>query len=153
MRCVGVALMALMMVFAMTVGSFAATDATRAFDVSFSGSMANMVLTGEQAVYDDEADTLTIPIKSLTMGYDSDDDGVVNMCTGSLTGIAITDGEGNVVASGTAVTGASEIVINGFENATAGSYTTNLTVTVYDDNGDEVVIPPMANLQVTMYLA
>ena len=146
----GATVMACAMAFSMS--AFAgATDVSQdtTFDVHFSGYMANMVLTGEKASYDADADTLTIPIKSLETEYDADGDGIAEMCYGSLTGIDLPEQN----ASGTAEFGASEIVITNFEDAISGSYAAKLTVTVQDEDGEQVYVPQMAELNVTMFLS
>lgn len=153
MRCVGVALMALMMVFAMTVGSFAMTDnadTTIAYTVEFfkedgSSSMANNTITGD-AIYDSETQTLTIPIEKQFMMRPYDGGFVIGY--GCLMEINITGTD----ASGTAAWDATQIVINNFEPNADNVYSTTMTVEVQDLFGNVVEISDMIDAVTTMTL-
>ena len=71
LKCLSVAMMALMMVFAMTVGSFAATATNYNVTVYKDGetetSMADWGINKSvPATYDADTQTLTIPIQEIT---------------------------------------------------------------------------------------
>ena len=145
LRKIGVLAMALVMVFAMTVGAFAATDsvdASTTYNIEFfkedgSSSMANNALNGKTAVYDADAHTLTIPIKKTFMMYPIN--GTLTMCYGCLTGVDVA----GTNASGEAEYGAAEIVINNFDLNDANSYNVAFTVTVKDLSGNIKDVPPL----------
>ena len=157
MRCVGVALMALMMVFAMTVGSFAATDSQEAthFSVTIyevegdtvteNLSMAQNAVAGD-AVYDAENNTLTIPLQEYERDY-----GIMTGY-GCMTGIDFLSG---AIGSGSAEYGASEIVISNFTPADGtadGSYRVTFDVTV-KVLGIEMDIPAMQGVEAQLVLS
>lgn len=110
-RCVGAALMALMMMFAMTVGSFAATHTGYNVAVYKDGqseiSMANWGIDKSvPAVYDADTQTLTIPIQEIT------NDHAGYLYKGYITGISFDD----LGISGTCELQSDSIVINNFLN-------------------------------------
>lgn len=153
LKCLSVAMMALMMVFAMTVGSFAATESANAvteYEVTFtkedgSSSMANNTVTGN-AVYDSEAQTLTIPIEKQFMMRPYDGGFVIGH--GCLQEINIT----GTSASGTAEWEATQIVINNFVPNETNVYETTMTVEVRDLSGNVVEIADMIDAVTTMTL-
>ena len=146
MRCVGVALMALMIVFAMTVGSFAATDASYNVTVYKDGetetSMADWGINkSTPATYDADTQTLTIPIQEIT------NDHAGYLYKGYITGIAFDDLE----VSGTCELQADSIVIENFpaQSVSEASYNVTFTLGVYfwwdDDLNYPQSIPVMGN--------
>ena len=138
LKCLSVAMMALMMVFAMTVGSFAATATNYNVTVYKDGetetSMADWGINNSvPATYDADTQTLTISIQEIT------NDHAGYLYKGYITGLTFDD----LGVSGTCELQADTLVINNFpaQSAAEASYNVTFDLGVYFWWDDELSYP------------
>ena len=113
-----------------------------------SSSMANNAIAGD-AVYDSEANTLTIPIEKSFMMRNHPSTGLLTMFYGCVVGSTV-DG----TAVGEAEWEADEIVINDFTPNDTNTYSATFTVEVRNFwTGEVTVFEDMTNATATMVLS
>lgn len=136
MRCVGVALMALMMVFAMTVGSFAMTAGEYTAHLEGPAGMphdVNQIIAGPAVVTtDDTTDTVTIPLQEMEFS------GVTGSVVGAMS--ATTGYTATVTADG-------NLVVTCSHDIEASEFSPMILFTVdRSDGGDHSMMPATLTL-------